>query len=171
MNVSGILFYVARAARFSLVVCAVYGICRAVFLAVRREKPDLRHEAARLLAIGYLAALTEIIALRGGMGTTRKLRLVPLDTLRRTFEAGPWQFIYNLVGNILWFVPLGMLLHRKKLLCAASIGAAVSVLLETLQWLMRTGITDIDDVIINALGTLAGAILMRELNKFRKRNV
>lgn len=165
MGLGGILFFVARAVRFSLAVCAVYAVCRLIFLAVKRHTPDWRRETVNLLFVAYFAALVEIIALRGGMGETRELRLVPLHTTLGTLKDGPWAFVYNLMGNLIWFMPLGMFLHKKKPLRAMLIGAAVSLSLEALQWLMMTGVTDIDDVIINALGTFIGAIFMRILNK------
>jgi len=171
MNLSGILFYVMRAARFSLAACLVYAACRAAFLAVKRRPVHWKRELMNLLAAGYLAALAEIIALRGGMGNTRQLRLIPFYTTVQTFREGLWAFVYNLAGNVIWFVPLGMLLHRKKPVWAMCIGAAASVSLEIMQWILMTGVTDADDVIINALGTLLGVFLMRILNKFRKKSV
>lgn len=168
MNVSVILFYVMRAARFSLAVCAVYGAARLIFLRLKREKIDVKRECARLLTVAYLSALIEIIALRGGIGNTRQLNGIPLQTTFRTLKGGLWSFAYHFFGNICWFVPLGMLLHRKGMLRALGVGAAVSFSLEALQWLMKTGVSDVDDVIINALGALIGAVLMRALNKIRQ---
>ena len=168
MNLEGILFFVARAARFSLAVCAVYALCRAVFLFAKRKSVDWKREAVNLLFVGYFAALAEIIALRGGRGSTRELHLIPLKTTLRTVRSGLWPFVYNFAGNLVWFVPLGMFLHGKRPARAMLIGAAASLFLETLQYLLMTGVTDIDDVIINALGALCGAILSRIWNKHKK---
>lgn len=165
MNLSGILFYVSRAARFSLAVCGIYGLVRAAFLAAARRAPDWKREAVNLLFVAYFAALAEIIALRGGSGTTRELRPVPLRTTLQTLKDGLWSFVYNFVGNIVWFVPLGMFLHRKGILRAGLTGAAVSLSLEALQWLLMTGVTDVDDVIINALGAMAGAAIWKMVRR------
>ena len=168
MDFSGILFFVARAVRFSLVVCAVYAAVRAIVLKMRGRGFSLRREGVRLLWVAYLAALVEIIALRGGPGSTRELRMVPLRTTLQSIESGLWPFAYHFVGNIVWFVPLGMLLHRRGALRVVLIGAAVSALLEGLQWLLMTGVTDVDDVLVNALGVLVGAMLMRLLRRIQK---
>lgn len=67
----------------------------------------------------------------------------------------------NLVLNILLFVPLGLLFAGRS--CpwrvwrkAIPAGLAVSVLIELLQWLTKTGVADIDDVLNNGAGFLAG---------------
>jgi len=161
MDVSGIVFYGMRAARFALAVCAAYACGRLIYLKRSGRATDRRGELVRLLCVGYLAALAEIIALRGGMGNTRELRLVPLETTLGTLKAGAWPFIYNFVGNIVWFVPLGWMLRRRGPARAMFAGAAVSLLLEALQWLLMTGVTDVDDVIVNALGALLGALAGR----------
>jgi len=66
------------------------------------------------------------------------------------------------VANILLFVPLGLLLRlsvpRGGWVGAAVIGGAVSVAIEVLQmWSPR--VSDPRDVVANALGGLAGALL------------
>ena len=167
MSLDRILLFVGRAGRFALAVCAVYALVRWVYLKCRGEKISLRRELVRLLCVGYLAALAEIIALRGGPGDTRELRLIPMKTTLGTVRDGLWPFVYNFAGNIVWFVPLGMMLFRKKPVSALLTGAAVSASLEALQWLLKTGVTDIDDVIINALGALTGWLLFRAIKKQR----
>ena len=168
MNLEGILFFVARAARFSLIVCAVYAPVRLIALKAKRMDFAPKREIIRLLLVAYLAALAEIIALRGGPGDTRELHLLPLQTTFRTMKEGLWPFVYNFVGNVVWFVPLGMFLCGKRPVRAMLIGAAVSLSLEAMQWLLMTGVTDVDDMIINALGTLAGAVMGRIWNTMHK---
>lgn len=66
----------------------------------------------------------------------------------------------NLGGNIALLVPLGLLLPfvyqnitwRKNLVLAVGAGLAI----ETMQTVLRVGIFDIDDVILNALGVMLG---------------
>ncbi len=66
----------------------------------------------------------------------------------------------NLVGNIALLVPIGILLPliyrniswKKTLVFAFVSGLAI----ETLQTVLRVGIFDIDDVILNALGVMIG---------------
>ena len=66
----------------------------------------------------------------------------------------------NIVGNIALLVPLGFLLPfvypkitwKKSLLIAIASGLSI----ETMQTVLRVGIFDIDDVILNALGVMLG---------------
>ena len=66
----------------------------------------------------------------------------------------------NIVGNIALLVPMGLLIPlffpnltwKKSLVLAVASGLAI----ETLQMLLRVGIFDIDDVILNALGVMVG---------------
>lgn len=155
MSFSGIALYCLRAGSFAAVVCILYGaICL-----LRRKRPGCR----RLLGIAYLAALVQITVLRGGVNWQDVLhaarptpQLVPMKTTFELLDGGLWSFIYNTVGNLIWFVPLGLLLGRGRALRALLLGAALSAAIELSQYLLMTGLTDIDDVIINALGSLLG---------------
>ena len=66
----------------------------------------------------------------------------------------------NLVGNIALLVPLGFLapLVYRHLTWKASLalGAAAGLCIEVMQTVLRVGIFDIDDVILNALGVMIG---------------
>lgn len=69
----------------------------------------------------------------------------------------------NLFGNIAMFMPIGFLLplmSRKMQhgIRAILVGSFLSVLIEFLQVFLRRG-TDIDDVILNTIGTVIGYVL------------
>ncbi|MDO5324278.1 MAG: VanZ family protein [Clostridia bacterium] len=160
MSLSGILIYCLRAATFAVVTCALYALV--CLLRGRKLRPG------RLVALAYLAALIQITVLRGGvdwaqlMTTTRDApRLVPLQTTMEELRAGAWPLIYHAVGNMIWFVPLGALLRKRSVLVALLAGAGASVCIELMQYLLMTGVTDVDDVIFNALGALLGWTLAR----------
>ena len=172
MSAAGIARYVVRALGFAGVVCACWAAARLILLRRRGAGIDVRRELRLLLRTGYLAALAEIIALRGGSGSVRALRLVPLQTTLEELRAGAWPFAYHEAGNMIWFVPLGMLLGRKRPLWqAAAVGAGVSLALELAQWILRTGVTDVDDVLLNALGALLGAAAVRLYHSLRGRRL
>ena len=160
MRLTGILIYCLRAASFAAVVCALYALIN--WMRGRRVRPG------RLVALAYLAALIQITVIRGGVDWTQVLtatrdapQLLPLRTTLEELRAGAWPLIYHVVGNLAWFVPLGVLLRRRSGLVALLAGAGASICIELMQYLLMTGMSDVDDVLLNALGALMGWGLAR----------
>lgn len=84
-----------------------------------------------------------------------------VETAKLTQGTSLFDYYYNLYGNILWFVPMGFCaayLMKKKhsFLRSLLIGVTVSFLIEAMQFLFYTGISDIDDLIFNTVGTVIG---------------
>ena len=80
-------------------------------------------------------------------------------------------FVFNFIGNIFVFVPVGIMLtylmngSLKKVLVY---GCILSVFIETVQIpLPRT--TDIDDVILNTTGTLIGFCIYKMISHILKK--
>lgn len=132
-----------------------------------------------ILFVCYLAVLLKITVFRSGFGThgfctdgTVNLKLfeeyIPLI---RTHD---WdRFIYLFVGNIIWFVPLGMYVRHKKakvgILWAAVFGFLLSLCIEVMQYLFGTGISELDDLILNTLGAILGAVSIKLLRSVNSR--
>lgn len=90
-----------------------------------------------------------------------RLQLSPLRTTTEFLQVGGWPMLVNVVGNLVAFMPLGFLwpLLRRGRTGAWRVGllaAAVSLLIETLQYASARRIADVDDVLLNALGGLLG---------------
>ena len=79
-------------------------------------------------------------------------------------------WIYNLLGNILVFIPLGVLLtlvtKRDSIKNTLGISFLIILLAESIQLVTRVGVFDVDDIILNLLGCLAGHALGSSLRKF-----
>ena len=82
----------------------------------------------------------------------------------------------NLLGNILMFLPLGFLpamvfprlRHWDRLLGTV---AGVIIFAEAAQYFSRRGAADIDDLILNLLGTAVGFCIFRIIEKaYKKRH-
>jgi glycopeptide antibiotics resistance protein len=98
---------------------------------------------------------------------------VPLATLRFQLDGGITPFeLRQLVGNLLLLLPLGIygpiLWPRLRALPAiVLVGAGVSTLIELGQLGVATAygfpvrVADIDDVLLNTIGVLAGYVLWR----------
>lgn len=93
----------------------------------------------------------------------RSLELLPLENW---FTAETWFApLFDTVGNIALFIPLGMLAAillgpvRHRILKIAGMAAVFSLLIELSQFIFELGRTDIDDLMFNTLGGLLGAWL------------
>lgn len=162
----------------------VIGI-RRYLLKKKGKKNDWKHEIASKCFIFYLLCLYQITALRlGGLGwdldnmLARKTRVnsEPLFAIWNWAVKGVWwYFIYNVIGNCLWFIPLGILLpaiyknYRGYLWRVVFIGMVTSSTIEILQYVLCTGVTDIDDVICNTIGTAMGYGIWVLIDTIRKR--
>lgn len=123
------------------------------------------------LFIIYLCILFRITVFRSGMSFSHlfengTLNLIPFkDLLTIPRTSGWFRFIYLTVGNIVWFVPFGAyFVYRKpknSVLFACLSGLLLSFLIEFLQYMFGTGVSETDDLILNTLGTLAGALAMK----------
>ncbi|MBO5569415.1 MAG: VanZ family protein [Clostridia bacterium] len=75
----------------------------------------------------------------------------------------------NFLGNIVLFIPVGVLVpivaDWRQLWKTAVIGFAFSLLIETLQLITSRGCFDLDDVILNGLGTVIGFGIYRAVEK------
>lgn len=84
---------------------------------------------------------------------------------------GVIKIVINIMGNIVVFTPLGIILKTKyeglSLRKIVYITIAISVSFEIIQFLLKIGVSDIDDVILNSLGGLLGVSLV---DVVRKRN-
>lgn len=98
--------------------------------------------------------------------------LIPLRTIRLYLASTPSQTVaVQLLGNVLLFMPLGFFLAfqgNHRLPKVFSIGLAVAVLVETLQFFVG-GSVDIDDVILNSLGGVVGATIAMGVHRVTRR--
>jgi glycopeptide antibiotics resistance protein len=164
MSLHGIAVFTLRAAGFAAIVCGVYTL----ILRIRGR----RLSVGRLLSVFYISSLIEITVLRGGIAWNGlfdaerpMVQWMPFKTTLDEFKSGTWPFIYHVIGNLAWFIPLGLIMRRKSTWMALLAGILISVAIECLQWVFMTGMTDIDDVIINTGGTLTGYLLSRRIQR------
>lgn len=73
---------------------------------------------------------------------------------------------YNLLGNIVPFIPFGFLLPLvfdkiNTFWKVISVGFVVDLCFEVFQYLTKTGSFDVDDIILNMTGIILGYLLMK----------
>ncbi|MDO4928414.1 MAG: VanZ family protein [Corynebacterium sp.] len=132
------------------------------------------------LALGAYTAVIIALVLFKGLFSVADLwnpelqhqRGFSLTLFREILEgSSQWDVIFSYGGNIALLVPFGLITagivaRRNPRWSAGSvvaltsmIGMALSLVLETLQYLFALGFSDIDDVLMNAIGAFAGAVL------------
>jgi glycopeptide antibiotics resistance protein len=77
----------------------------------------------------------------------------------------------NLIANIIAFIPLGFfisLLFRKsrKLINTALFCVFIIICIEIGQFILKVGVLDIDDIILNTAGCVLGFMIYKVVKKF-----
>lgn len=103
----------------------------------------------------------------------RNLNLQPLKEIRRQWRLmhmdEAWAVrsgVVNIYGNVLMFVPLGLLLpwlspRLGRLWRTLLTGAAMITAVEILQLLSLRGFADVDDLLLNLIGCAVGYLLWK----------
>jgi len=96
----------------------------------------------------------------------RQLNLTLFIDLIRIFKnAGVGEFLRLFLGNIGWFIPFGFLLpmlsKKKSLIFTMATGFTFSLFIETTQFIFYKGVAELDDLILNVLGTAIGYALYK----------
>ncbi|MEQ8154659.1 MAG: VanZ family protein [Clostridiaceae bacterium] len=144
------------------------------------------------LFVLYLLILVYVILLKGGSAISMAkyrseislsqkilgINFVALKTIILYLKGEPSVriAIENLLGNILAFSPLGFLLpllfkKYDRLKTVFLISFSISLFIEVLQLIYCLGSCDIDDIILNVLGSLLGFGVYRLFENFYKRKI
>lgn len=78
--------------------------------------------------------------------------------------------LYNLAGNIAALTPLGFLLpaafrELNSFKAVFTAGFFIILTAELLQLVTRRGVFDVDDIILNILGTMLGYLIYKTVKK------
>ena len=148
-----------------------------------------RQKLGWVLFILYLCFLAYFMFFSESFGRTETDReyaynLVLFKEIGRYFRyyevLGFGLFMINIVGNIAAFIPFGFFLpiisKRSRLWYnTVMFGFIWSLMLETLQLILRVGSFDVDDMLLNTLGAAAGYLCYRLVQwtrcKLRKRRL
>ena len=116
-----------------------------------------------IVCIVYFLILSDMF---GGSGyEERRYNLQPLQEIERFIiyrdQMSGWSVFLNLYGNIIAFVPFGMLLrwarNKKTTFWQAVLFSFLFTLaIEVSQYITKLGVFDIDDIIMNTLGGIIG---------------
>ena len=124
----------------------------------------------------YLGVLLKITVFRSSFGSYPlcshgQIELIPFVGLIQIFHNSVRVFLYLFVGNLIWFVPLGILLPLLTKVQRSTIlwGFLLSLYIEVSQYIFGTGVSEVEDLILNTAGTAIGYGLFRLLRKVWRR--
>jgi glycopeptide antibiotics resistance protein len=108
------------------------------------------------------------IALFQFPGTNPSINWVPFRSMINDWRTGGWEFVINFLGNVVAFLPIGLLpplirRRRTTLRQMALFSLAISLTIEVGQFVSGRRVPDVDDLILNTLGGVAGYLASRKL--------
>ena len=127
-----------------------------------------------ILLTAYLLILFRLTVFRSGSYPTEMSVNLSLftDLVATYHENGIWMVLYLVVGNVAWFVPFGFLLpviwQKLKSYYTIPLGFLLSLVIETSQFILKKGMFEIDDLVLNTLGTAIGCLIYKIYRDFRK---
>ncbi len=145
-------------------------LLRFFYLQTHREKFCFHKEFTYLISIIYIWLLFEILTMTELNGTSG-MNLVPFSEILR-YEFGTKMFNYNVLGNMIIFIPFGYLIgeyvNPKKIWPVIITTLLTSGVVEFVQ--LRIGRSfDIDDIILNVVGGVIGYLLYIGLSAINRR--
>jgi glycopeptide antibiotics resistance protein len=145
-------------------------LLRYFYLQNHREKFCFYKEFKYLIAIIYIWLLFEILTMTELNGTSG-INLTPLSEILR-YKIGTKMFYYNVLGNIIIFIPFGFLVGEyvkpKNIWPVVIVTFITSCVVEFVQ--LRIGRSfDIDDIILNLIGGIIGYFIYIGWNAIERR--
>lgn len=146
--------------------CVVLISIRLTFLLKNKQKFLVGNEIMMLTFIVYILCLFQIVTSQDVSGV-HGVNVTLFKELTR-YQFGSRLFYRNIVGNILMFVPFGFFtsyylkLEKKRIIFYLAL--IVSVVIELIQLKIGRAF-DVDDIILNMLGSLLGYFLYRLMDR------
>ena len=111
-----------------------------------------------------------IMTLIGGQLTRiDAINMVPFHSIRENLRYGHSPVSWDMLYNMVMFVPFGIVYcyYQKNFCIYKAIGLSflTTLLIEAAQFVFKTGVVDIDDLMINTMGSLVGIFLYIVLRK------
>ena len=139
---------------------------RLIYIIKNKEELIIYRELMMLIFIIYVVCLFYVVTFQDVSWSTSNY--VPFHEITR-YEFGSRLFIKNVVGNIILFIPYGFFvtyyLKFKKPYPVIILSVLVSLTIETTQLLIGR-VFDIDDILLNIVGSTIGFVICYSLYKF-----
>lgn len=146
--------------------CVVLISIRLTYLIKNKEKFIISNEMMMLAFIVYILCMFQIVT-SGDVSSVHGVNVTLFKELTR-YQVGSRLFYRNIVGNILMFIPFGFFtsfylkLEKKRVIFYLTL--IVAVVIELIQLKIGRAF-DVDDIILNMVGSLLGYFLYRLMAK------
>lgn len=142
---------------------------RLTYLSIHKEKFIFYKEFLNLIFIIYVLLLYQLLT-NVETNTSGGYNLIPFTEITR-YEVGSKLFMYNVIGNIVIFIPFGYFVSGYIKASKVSHILAVSVISSLTVEVVKLQIGrsfDIDDIILNVCGAIIGFLLYIGLCAIKK---
>ena len=127
-----------------------------------------------ILFVIYIGLLIYFLFLSEEYGRTSfdqriyRYNLTPFQEIKRFWiyrhRVGFWVSFLNLAGNVIGFLPFGFFLpilsrQLRNGVLVTVLGFGLSLLVESIQLIFKVGCFDVDDLLLNTLGGVAGYLI------------
>ena len=130
----------------------------------------------------YLMVLAYVCFWSEGYGRTEvqntyRYNLVPFKEIMRFYTyrelVGIEAFLLNLFGNVLAFIPFGVMVpivsrKNRRFFRVLGLTFLLSLFMECIQLIFKVGSFDVDDLILNTVGGIIGYIVFWLMNQIRR---
>lgn len=146
---------------FTIVISSI----RIVYLKVHREKFVLYKELLTLMFMIYILVLFYVVTYQDPVSDTiSTYNLIPFKEMFR-YQLGSTLFYKNIIGNLIIFVPFGLFisyyLKTNKVSIVLGLSLISSLSIEFAQQLIVGRVFDVDDIILNVVGSIVGYFIYR----------
>ncbi len=130
-----------------------------------------------MLLLVYFLFFAEWYGRKTSMVEDYKCNLVLFREIHRYLAyrnvIGNWAVFLNLGGNILGFIPMGFIppvvkIKMRHIWIMVPLGFLFSLSVECMQLFYKVGSFDVDDILLNTLGTLVGYVFFMICDRIRR---
>lgn len=148
---------------------AIMVILRITKIIINKEKFIFYKEFYNLLFVIYLLLLYYLLLSTDNASSG--LNIIPFKEITR-YPLDSIQFFYNVIGNIVLFLPFGFFISNfikaKKTHQVLIVSTLISLTAELIQFKIGRAF-DIDDIILNVIGAILGFICYKGIINIRRK--
>ena len=131
-----------------------------------------------LLILFYFLIFSESLG-RTDFSTAKSYNLIPFTEIKRFWNAkdelGLSASYLNIFGNVIIFIPFGLFLPiissvKTNIINTFIFSITLSLAIEIMQYITKTGVFDVDDIILNTLGGIIGYLIIYIFTKRKRKS-